>query len=520
MLRAIALMSTCAVLALTAAACGQSASSADGDPASLAPADAPVYAQVAVRPEGQRRDDALAAAGKLLRTDDPAGRLRELFDEGLAEQGGGFTWEKDFAPWIGEEAGIWASNIETDAPSFAAIVQVRDAEAARAALQRAEQDGGGANEKRSHRGVEYQVDADGTASGIVDEFFVIGTEAAFKRTVDVREGGETLADSDRYANAMGELEGDRLGQFYIDSKVLFDAAMRQDPASAQQLEQFKSLFPFDKLGPTAGSFQADGDSLAVDSVLTGLPDGPLRMLTEVFSGGTELMPDLPGDAWSAFAVPKVGEAANGVFTSIAGAIGGAAVAAQVKQATGLDLEQDVFSWVGDVGVFVRGASEPALDGALVIESTDDGKAAAAFGKIIGLIDKEAAVRPEPIRIAGAQSAFSLSAAPAVDKPFVLARGEGRVVAAYGEEGAKAALDPSTRLGDSELYADAKAALADGMEPGFVLSMPAVVALVDAIGQADADYAAAKPYLETLGAITTGGTVDGDTAKSRIAVTLK
>ena len=58
--------------------------------------------------------------------------------------------------------------------------------------------------------------------------------------------------------------------------------------------------------------------------------------------------------------------------SFAGALGGAALAAQVKQATGLDLEQDVFSWIGDVGGFVRGDdARPTLDGALVIESTDD-----------------------------------------------------------------------------------------------------------------------------------------------------
>jgi hypothetical protein len=43
MLRAIALSLTCAVLALTAAACGESASGGDADPASLAPAGAPIY---------------------------------------------------------------------------------------------------------------------------------------------------------------------------------------------------------------------------------------------------------------------------------------------------------------------------------------------------------------------------------------------------------------------------------------------------------------------------------------------
>jgi hypothetical protein len=519
MLRAVALRFSCAVLALTAAACGQSASSRDGDPASLVPASAPVYAQVAVQPSGQRRDDALAAAGKLLRTDDPAGKLRELIDKQLAEEDAGVTWERDFAPWLGEEAGVWATNLEGERATYAVIVSTKDAEAAKAALPRLR---GRAKEfsKHTHGGVEYEIDEESsTAYAIVDDFVVIGSEDALKRTIDMRDGGETLADSDRYTNAMDDLANDRLGQFYVDSKALVDAALKQDPASAQELEQFKAFLPFDKLGPIAGSLQATGDSVAVDTVLTGLPDGPLRALNQLFSGGTELMPALPGDAWGAFAVPKVGDAAKSVFSSFAGAIGGAAVAAQVKQATGLDLEQDVFSWVGDTGVFVRGASEPALDGALVIESTDDGKASAAFGKIIGLIGKEAAVNPEPIRLPGAESAFSL-AAPDIEKPIVLARGKGRVVAAYGQEAATAALDPATKLGDSELYGDAKDALADGMEPGFLLSMPAVITLVDAIGEADADYADAKPYLETLGAITTGGTVDGDTAKSRIAVTLK
>ena len=93
------------------------------------------------------------------------------------------------------------------------------------------------------------------------------------------------------------------------------------------------------------------------------------------------------------------------------------------------------------------------------------------------------------------------------------------MAAYGEEAAKAALSPSAKLGDSELYGDAKDALGDA-QPSLLLSMPAVITLVDAIGEADADWDKAKPYLETFGAITSGGTVDGDKAKSRFAVTLK
>jgi Protein of unknown function (DUF3352) len=519
MLRATALLLTCAVTALTAAACGSSASGGEGDPAALVPAGAPIYAQAAIQPEGERREDALAAIGKVMRTDDPAGKLRELIDRQLANQGDGLTWEKDFAPWLGEEAGIWASDLGADVPSFAAIVQTTDAEKARAAVQRFKETGDETFTKRSHAGVDYEVNTEGMAVGFVDDFLVLATENAFKRTADMAEGGESLADSDRYKDTLDDLEDDRLGNFYFDTKALMDAALAEDPESAQQLEQFKSILPLDKLGPTAGSLQADGDGIAVDTVTTGLPEGVVKTATALLGGsGSELIGDLPGDAWGAFAVPKVGEAAKSLFSAFAGALGGAAVSAQLKQETGLDLEQDVFSWIGDVAVFVRGASEPALDGALVMQSTDDDKASTAFGKIVALIGREQGVKPDPVRIDGAESAFSFTT-PDADKPIVLARGSGRVVAAYGEEAARAALAPSAKLGDSEVYGDAKAALGDS-EPSMVLSMPAVITLVDAIGETDADWAEAKPYLEALGAITSGGSADGDKVTSRVAVTLK
>jgi hypothetical protein len=134
MLRAAALSLTCAVLALTAGACGESGSGGSGDPASLVPAGVSFYLEAAVQPEGDRREDALAAAGKILRTDDPATKLRELIDKELAEEDEGLSWEKDFAPWLGEDAGVWATNLQADKPSFAVIVATKDTEAAKAAL--------------------------------------------------------------------------------------------------------------------------------------------------------------------------------------------------------------------------------------------------------------------------------------------------------------------------------------------------------------------------------------------------
>jgi len=519
MLRAIALSLTCAVLALTAAACGESGSAGDADPATLVPADAPIYVEASVRPEGDLREDALAAAGKLLRTDDPAGELRELFDKALAEEGG-LTWEKDFAPWLGEKAAVWATNLKAEEPSFVVIASATDTEAAGAAIERFKQQDGSAYEKRSHGGVDYEVNPEGVAGAIVDDFFVMGSEDAFKRTVETADGGDALADADGYGRAVDELEDDRLGLLFADTKLLWQAGLSADPESDEALESISNVLPFDKVGPSAGALRADGEALVIDSLSLDVPEGPLRTLSTLFGGAsTELMPELPGDAWGAFAMPKVGEASQQMFDQVAGALGGAAVASQVKEATGLDLEQDVFSWIGDTGIFVHGTSEADIEGALVIQSTDDAKASAAFGKIIGLVGREASARPEPIELAGAESAFSL-AVPDIPKPIVLARGAGRVVVAYGEGAAGAALDPESKLGDAELYDRAKATLGDGIEPSLLLSMASIIELADSMAGDDPDWQEFKPYLETIEAIASGGEVDGDTVKSRVAVTLK
>jgi hypothetical protein len=294
---------------------------------------------------------------------------------------------------------------------------------------------------------------------------------------------------------------------------------QDDPEAARQLEQFESLFQFDKLGPTAVSFEANGDGLVFDGVMTGLPEGPLRELATLTAfGGTELLGDLPADAWGAYALPRVGESAQSLFNAFAGPLGGVAAAAQVKKATGLDLQQDIFSWIGDVGVFVRGADMASLDGAVVIDATDDDKASAAFGKLIALIGKESGVAPQPVKIDGAASAFAIDA-PDAEKRIIVARGDGRVVGAYGEEAAAAALSPDAKLGDSDTFGDAEEILGD-MDAAFLLSVHDAIGLADSTGATDAEFDKVRPYLEALGVVAGGGEADGDRVRSRFGVTLK
>ena len=123
-----------------------------------------------------------------------------------------------------------------------------------------------------------------------------------------------------------------------------------------------------------------------------------------------------------------------------------------------------------------------------------------------------------MKVDGAEQAFE-SQLPGAPKPVVAARSEERVVIGYGREAVADALGGGEKLADSDTYAAAKSVLGD-IEPGFLLSVPAVLELVEASGEADEDFAKAKPYLEAFGVLAGGNSRDGDTARSRTAVGLR
>jgi len=185
----------------------------------------------------------------------------------------------------------------------------------------------------------------------------------------------------------------------------------------------------------------------------------------------------------------------------AGLFGGAAARRQLQQQYGIDLDQDILSWMGDVAFFVRGDSLPTLGGGAVIEVTDSGRAAQGFGEIAGLLQSVGGVRVDPTSIKGARTAFAITDRTTA-QPIVMALSDDRVVVTYGRAGAEQALAPDAKLGDAPLYDDAKSAL-DGIDPGLLVSMPAALKLAGASGPADADFERARPYLEAYDAIALG-----------------
>jgi hypothetical protein len=501
------------------AACGGGAGSSGGaEPASAVPARTAVYFEGVVRPEGDRREDVLDAARKVLRTDDPERKLRELIDKGLKDAKTRTTYEDDIAPWLGEKAGVWVSAIDQKKPGYVVLIASKDSEKAQAAIDKGLKDEGKV-EQRSYSGVDYQVDGDGVAAGIVGDFFTVGTEREFKRTVEA-EDGESLAEQKRYQSTIDELDDDRLGQFYVDLKPVIAQALKADPQAAQQIQQFRSIFPIDKLDPVSGALLADGDRIAFDTFTKGPGVKALKAFGPLTgTGSTPLLGELPGDAWVALGAADVGPAVKTLFNQFAGAFGGAAATAQLQSQYGINLERDVFSWIGDMAVFVRNTTRADVDGALVIEARNPGNMKSAFGKLVGLLQSEGGQKVSPVNVEGAAQAFRAGSTD-LSKPAVIARSADRVVVAVGEAAATAALAPTQKLADSELFGEAKEILDDDMEPAFLLSMPQLLAAVESMGETDADYAKAKPYLEAFSVIASGGSFKEDEVRSRFAAGLK
>ncbi len=143
----------------------------------------------------------------------------------------------------------------------------------------------------------------------------------------------------------------------------------------------------------------------------------------------------------------------------------------------------------------------------------------AFGKLVGLLQRQVGQRMPPIRVKGAGAAFRTGSTD-LGKPAVLARSDDRVVVAIGESAAAEALAPAEKLADSELFAQGKEILGGDHEPSFLLSMPDLLAAVESMGEPDADYAKAKPYLEAFSVIASGGSLEDDEVRSRAAAGLK
>jgi hypothetical protein len=201
---------------------------------------------------------------------------------------------------------------------------------------------------------------------------------------------------------------------------------------------------------------------------------------------------------------------------MSGLPGAGEIERQVRRATGLDLNDDVFGWLGDAAAFVEGTAAPGFSAGLIAETSDPEAPRQALEALQRLAERDSGLRssgpPE-----GAEYGFSIGV-PGI--------GGGAEAGVIGDElvavlGATAdqALNPSESLGDNPEFQDAISSFGEDFAPGLYVSLPEFFEVAEMGSDGDVDYDALRPYLDGFATLIAGSRIEDGLAQARATVSL-
>ncbi len=285
---------TTVAVALIAAGCGGGGDSSGSDPAAVAPADSPIFVEVAVQPEGELQTNLEGLAKSIAGIDDLGGLIVEQLENGAAP-GDEVDFNMEIEPWLGEQAGIALQEYDGDDFSgYVVAIATTDAGEAEKFLEGNED----IVEEGSYEGTDFSVEDDGTTGGVVGDFVVVAEdERSFKAAVDANDG-ESLADQDAYTSAVDAGPDESFADVFVDvGGLIEEAGGTIDPEAEAFLE-------------TAGIEPKEATALA--SVVPGSNQIEIDFSTNLLSeeaptgDASELLGSLPGGSFAAFAAADFG----------------------------------------------------------------------------------------------------------------------------------------------------------------------------------------------------------------------
>ena len=500
-------------LLLIVAGCGEESSSptaAGGpDPATLAPADAALYGEAVVRPEGEQKDDVLAAARKVFRVEDPGAELTRLLND---DDDDDTSFSRDIEPWLGDRAGGFLTMPAggSDDPDWALVLSIADRDAYDDAVAR-QRGSGELREAGSYRGVTYCVDAEDadTYSARVGDFLVGGSLRGLRAAIDASKGA-SLADTDRFADAAEEVPDEALAFAYVDPRQIVEAVrerpdLRDAPPSARSaLDRYRDA------DPVVASLTANADEIAIEAT------GGSELAETGGSDAEVTVGQLPGDAWLALATPPIGPIVRQALDS-AGVHPQAR--AQVRSNLGLDLDRDLLEPLGGLGLFARGESPLDLGGGALLQLTDAAAARRLLTRLQAIVGAGTNLPIRPVTAGGARG-FQVQIEQSPQPIVVLSQGD-KLAAGYAASSAEDLLEPQQRFDESDAGRAAIDTLGDGYEPSLVAIVPPIAGLMRAVDQLEiADLSPAIPYVEAYRSLAIGMKRDGDRATVRIVAALR
>ncbi|HEU4904654.1 MAG TPA: DUF3352 domain-containing protein [Solirubrobacterales bacterium] len=510
-----ALLASAATSTAIVAGCGSDDSSGS-KVAELAPAGVPIFAEAALQPASELKANTDAAAQKIAGVDDLGALIVEELESAAADEGEPVDFEGEVEPWLGEHGAAYWDSGDTDEANL--IVETEDVDLTQEFIDHQVEQSKDAYESKSYEGVDYVFGGeDERAIGVVGDFLLATEgEARFKQAVDASESGESLAAEDTFAKAIGAASEGSLLDVYIDvGKLLEESDDRIDP-QARQILRNAGIDPSEATAVAGVVPGSDQVTVEFSSDLAGqeAPTGD----------ASELLGELPGNAFAAFAVSGFGDQVKQAIDALdEEGIPDTVPPGQLKKGLkqlGIDLEQ-LSGSLRDAGAFAVGGNEKSLGGALVL-TTSGSQAVATVDNIVKLLRS---VNVSGVSVLGGKySGFSVRSDDLGDKPLVVAAKEGRIAIGYGTaptlNGLLSGSGKAKTLSENAAYDDAVAALGDTPIGGFA-DGPAALRLADAlIPKSDEGFEDAKKYLKSVRFLALGSATQDELATAKLIVGLK
>lgn len=482
------------VCALALAACGGGESSSPGqDPATLAPADSPIYIEFTTQPS----DDQKATLESLIGRFSPlAGAdanfdetVQSLLDQAMTDGGKNLdiSYADDIQSWLGDKGGFAITDIPqgNSDPPVAVAIESTDDDAAQAFFDKVLAATGEDANKTEIDGVEAirGSNAEGGVA-VYDGYVLLGTtDDAFTAAVEAGKG-DSLADQDDFKSSFDGLPEDNFASAYIDLKPFIEQSGNVTP---EQLQAVSGIYGDLLEKPIALGLSATSDSVAIDfasNSSTNLPLYPAGRLEKA-----------PADALAAISFGNVGDQIRtGIeqFRTLAessGSSGQIPDEAQIDQAleaqTGVTLSE-IEDTLGAADLYVSGTFPDSYVAGLQI-AVDGDKATSLLDKLEQAIKKsglDPGVKLGPSLTGGEgfsvqQTAGSSDTDPGVFN-FEVDGSEATVLLSPSKQ---ALVDSSSSgsLTDSDTYAASLQGLGSGLEPVVFTDLQPILKAVEDSG---------------------------------------
>ena len=502
-----------ALFSIALAGCGGSDSdSSSSDPASAAPAKSPLFIEASLRPTGETKSNLEALAQRIAGVDDLGALIIEELESSSGDSGEEVDFEKDIEPWLGDKGAFFFQRYDgDDFTGVGAVIQSTDPEATQAFIDEQSRSSDEPIEDASYEGIDYTVDSeDGTAIGVIGDFFVIGEdEQTFEDAVDAYEG-ESLAEVERYEDAAAAAPGDSFADVYVDVGDLIRQSGEEIDSDARGVLEGAGVNPDE--ATALASIKPGSDLIEIDV------SSDLEGTQPPTGDASALLGTLPADSFAALAVSDFGDQLGEAIDSLdKSGLPPDVPPGQLKStlsAIGIDLDKLAAS-VSDGAAFATGSSRNSLGGALVLSTDSDeaAKTVAQFGSLLRL-----SKTPGITAVSGKASGFSVRDPELGPRPAVVVAKGKRIAIGYGlaetlrglsTSGARLADDPDYKAGTSALGSIPIDAFVDG---------PASLRLAEAlVPRSEEDFWNARPYLGKIRFIAIGSGSEGELATAKLIV---